>query len=90
VTEIPALIVDANPLPSVREKITATGTYQALIREGLSGPCLEISFKLRSTPVVLKTEIRNKLPRTVFLDVCEEAPALCAWRRSLRLVVTPT
>lgn len=39
---------------------------KALICESLSGPCLEISFELHSAPVVLKTEIRNNLPRTVF------------------------
>ena len=36
----------------------------------MSGPCLEISFELHSAPVVLKTEIRNNLPRTVFVFGC--------------------
>jgi hypothetical protein len=43
----------------------------------LSRPCFEISFELRSAPVILKTERRNHLPRTVFGCVGRSASVVC-------------
>jgi hypothetical protein len=39
---------------------------KAFVGESLPRSCFEISFKLDRALVVLKTDIRNDLPRTVF------------------------
>src|SRR3990172_925614 len=76
-----ALQIPALNLSRIRQFVERTSPNlslpKPLIRESLSGSCFEISFKLRSAPVVFKTDIRNNFPRTVFGCVYRSTSVVC-------------